>query len=310
MSVGTLLGCPSARGLFQRAIAQSGACQAIHHDRESSAAVTAAVLSSLGLDGPDLRKLREIPAEKLLAAQQQVSLQMLVTGGRHLLPLQPVVDGRVLPRHPFDEVAEGNARGVSTMVGTTRDEWRLFGFMDTEARQLDADKIAARTQTRLPHADGARIVAGYREGRDGSDWTSLWMAMETDRVFRLPAIRLAEAQAAHAPDTYMYLFTWEAPGFGGLLGACHAVELPFVFGCTDVPGVEMFLGTRPEARALVDRTMDAWLAFARTGSPGHPGLPDWPRYDAKRRATMELGAECRVVDDPKGAERALWDRLL
>jgi para-nitrobenzyl esterase len=310
MSVGTLLGCPAARGLFQRAIAQSGACQAIHHDRESSAAVTAAVLSSVGLVGPHLRKLRELPVEKLLAAQQQVAIQMIATGGRHLLPFQPVVDGSVLPRHPLDEVREGNARGVTLLAGTTRDEWRLFGFMDPEVRQLDAGKIAARTQTRVPHADGARIVAGYRASRPETDWTSLWFALESDRVFRVPAIRLAEAQAAHAPDTFMYLFTWEAPGLGGLLGSCHAVELPFVFGCTDVPGIEMFVGASPEAHALVDRTMDAWLAFARAGAPGHGGLPAWSRYDTVRRATMELGASCRGADDPHGVERALWDGLL
>src|SRR5690606_5961118 len=108
--------------------------------------------------------------------------------------------GATLARHPLDEVREGNAAGVSLLIGTTRDEWKLFGFMDPEVRRLDADKIAARIQQRLPHADGERIVAGYRASRGEADWTSLWLAIETDRVFRIPAIRLAEAQAAHAPS--------------------------------------------------------------------------------------------------------------
>lgn len=309
MSVGTLLGCPAARGLFQRAVAQSGACQGVHADRESSSAVTAAVLATVGLATPHLRQLRDVPAEKLMAAQQQVSLQMLTMGGKHLLPFQPVVDGDTLVRHPIEEVREGNAAGVSLLVGTTRDEWKLFGFMDPEVRQLDAHKIAARIQQRLPHADGERLVAGYRASRPESDWTSLWLALETDRVFRIPAIRLAETQGAHAP-VHAYWFTWESPGFGGLLGACHAIELPFVFGALHMQGADQFVGTGPEAHALAERTMDAWLSFARGGDPGHPGVPAWPGYDARRRATLELGPACRLHDDPLGAERALWDGVL
>ena len=310
MSVGTLLGCPAARGLFQRAVAQSGACQAVHADRESSSAVTAAVLSTVGLATPDVRQLREVPVEKLMAAQQQVGFQMLAMGGRHLLPFQPVVDGDTLVRHPLDEVRAGNAAGVSLLVGTTRNEWKLFGFMDPEVRQLDAHKIAARIQQRLPHADGESIVAGYRRSRPDADWTSIWLAIETDRVFRIPAVRLAEAQAAHAPAVHAYWFTWESPGFGGLLGACHAIELPFVFGTLHLPGADQFVGSGPEAERLAARTMDAWLAFARTGDPGHPGLPAWPAYDPARRATLELGRDCRLHDDPQAAERQLWTGVL
>jgi para-nitrobenzyl esterase len=310
MSVGTLLGCPAARGLFHKAVAQSGACQGVHGDRESSSAITAAVLSTVGLPAPNVRQLREVPVEKLMAAQQQVTFQMLAMGGKHLLPFQPVVDGDTLPRHPLDEVRDGNAAGVSLLVGTTRDEWKLFGFMDPELRRLDAHKIAGRLQQRLPHADGERIVAGYRASRPAADWTSLWLALETDRVFRIPAIRLAEAQAAHAPAVHAYWFTWESPGFGGLLGACHAIELPFVFGVLHLQGTEQFVGKGPEAERLAERTMDAWLGFARTGAPSHAGLPDWPAYDARRRATLELGRECCAHDDPQASERVLWDGVL
>lgn len=308
MSVGTLLGTPAARGLFHKAIAQSGACHNAH-DRESSAAVTAALLAALGV-GPDLAALRALPVEKLLAAQQQVSTQAMAAGGRHLLPLQPVVDGDVLPRHPFEAVRDGEAAGVPLLVGTTRDEWKLFGFMDPELRQLDGDRIVARLEQRLPGADGRRLVEGYRASRPGADWTALWLAIETDRVFRIPAIRLAEAQAQHAPSVHAYCFTWESPGFGGLLGACHAIELPFVFGTLALPGGEQFAGAGLEAERLSERTMDAWLAFARTGDPGHADLPAWPAYDAQRRATQELGRECRVDEDPRAAERALWEGVV
>jgi para-nitrobenzyl esterase len=310
MSVGTLLGCPAARGLFHKAIAQSGACHAVHSDRESSSAVTAAVLSTLGLATPNVRQLREVPVEKLLAAQQQVSMQMLAMGGKHLLPFQPIVDGDTLPRHPLDAVREGSAVGVPLLIGSNRDEWNLFGFMDPELRQLDADKIAARVQQRLPHADGARLAAGYRASRPEADWSALWLAIETDRVFRIPAIRLAEAQVPHAPSVHAYWFTWASPGFGGMLGACHAIEVAFVFGGLHLPGADQFVGAGPAADRLVGQTMDAWLAFARTGAPGHDQLPDWPAYTLPRRATLELGPSCQLLEDPQAGERQLWTDLL
>jgi para-nitrobenzyl esterase len=308
MSVGTLIGCPAARGLFAKAVPQSGSCQAIH-DHESAAGVTTAILAALGMTSPNVHRLREVPADKLMQAQQAVTMQLMLVGGAQLLPFQPVVDGSVLPRHPLDEIKDGIARDVRLLVGSTRDEWRLFGFMDPEVRQLDAERIAKRIQQRLPHADGAAIVAGYRAERPETDWASLWLAIETDRVFRIPAIRMAEAQLAHQPGVFSYLFTWESPGFGGLLGACHAIEIPFLFGCLDLPGADNFVGKGPDAERLVDRTMDAWLGFARAGDPSQPGLP-WPRYDAKRRATMELGANAGTLDDPFGAERRLWDGVI
>jgi para-nitrobenzyl esterase len=308
MSVGTLLGCPAARGLFAKAVPQSGSCQAVH-DHESAAGVTTAILAGLGMPSPNVHQLREVPAEKLMQVQQAVTMQLMLVGGSQLLPFQPVVDGSVLPRHPLDEIEDGIARDVRLLVGSTRDEWRLFGFMDPEVRQLDAERIAKRIQQRLPHADGAAIVAGYRAERPETDWASLWLAIETDRVFRIPAIRMAEAQLAHQPDVFSYLFTWESPGFGGLLGACHAIEIPFLFGCLDLPGADNFVGKGPDAERLAERTMDAWLAFARSGDPSAGGLA-WPRYDAQRRATMELGANAGVLDDPFGGERRLWEGVL
>ncbi len=309
MSVGTLLGCPAARGLFHKAIPQSGACQAIH-ERDAALAVTKGILQQLGLASPDVAKLRELPVEKILGAQQMLSIQMLAGGGEQLLPFQPSIDGTVLPRHPLDLVREGFARDVRLLAGTTRDEWKIFGAMDPELRQLDEAKIVARLAARVPNADAAKIVAGYRNTRPEADWASIWIAIETDRIFRIPSIRTAEAQLAHQPDTFMYLYSWESPGFGGMLGACHAIEIAFVFGCLDLPGGEHFVGKGAAVDRLAELTMDAWLAFAKSGDPAHSGLGAFPRYDTKRRATMEFGPRCSVLDDPASAERALWDGAL
>jgi para-nitrobenzyl esterase len=310
MSVGTLLGMPAARGLFHKAIPQSGACQGVHADRDGAAAVTAAFLATLGFPAPDARALRDVPAEKLMAAQQQVTLQMVMAGGANLLPFQPVVDGGVLPRHPLDAVREGLSRDVPLLVGTTRDEWKLFAFMDTELRQMDDAKAAQRLAQRLPHADAATIVAGYAASRPGEDAGARWIALESDRVFRIPAIRLLEAQLGVSPDVYAYLYSWPAAAFGGALGACHGIDVAFVFDALHMPGADGFVGTGPEASALAERTVDAWTGFAHRGDPGHPGPEPWPRYDLARRATMEFAARCTRVDDPAGAERRLWDGAL
>ncbi|MDJ0865895.1 MAG: carboxylesterase/lipase family protein [Myxococcota bacterium] len=310
MSVGTLLGCPAARGLFHRAVAQSGAGHAVH-DEEGAAATSEALLRGLGLSAREAHRLRELPMERIRDIQRQIQLELMTRpGASSLLPFQPMVDGEVLTHHPVEAVRGGNARDVTLMIGTTRDEWRLFNAFDPGSRGLDEAALAARIESRLPGVDGAAFVRAYREAAPDADWAALYSAFETDRVFRIPAIRLAEAALEHHDRVYKYLFSWEAPAFGGVLGACHAVELPFLFDLLDQQGAEMFIGAGPDARALADHTMDAWLSFARDGDPGHEGLPDWPAYCTERRATMEFGPSCRVLDDPGAALRDLWDGVL
>ncbi|MGZ4682456.1 MAG: carboxylesterase family protein, partial [Acidimicrobiales bacterium] len=127
-----------------------------------------------------------------------------------------------------------------------------------------------------------------------------------------PAVRMLEAQAAHQPDhTFQYLFNWRSTAFDGRLGACHALEIPFVFNTTGAPGAEMFLGEPPDGAGVADLALamhDAWAAFAHTGRPHHDGLPhEWPTFDIDRRRVMEFGESVGVVDDPAAAERRFWE---
>jgi para-nitrobenzyl esterase len=129
-------------------------------------------------------------------------------------------------------------------------------------------------------------------------------------VFRIPAVRLAEAQSAHQESTRMYLLTYASSAFDGALGACHAIDIPFVFDNVDRNGVQMLLGgVDDETRALSTATSRAWTAFAHTGSPDHDGLPTWPTYSTASRQVMELGRSRQVLDDPGSAEREFWDSL-
>jgi para-nitrobenzyl esterase len=157
----------------------------------------------------------------------------------------------------------------------------------------------------------ADVLAAYRAGRPGASNDDLWSAVMTDAVFRVPAVRLVETLASRGQDAWLYRFDHEATAFGGALGACHAVDVPFVFDNLHRRGADVFLGEiDDDARALASATSRAWIATARSHDPNHDGLPDWPRYDTDRRATMVLGHPSALADDPAGAERAVWDGVI
>ena len=313
MSVGTLLGTPRARGLFARAILQSGAASNVY-EPEDAQRVAETFMKELGLAADDLTGLRAQPLAAVLAAQERAGQQLL--GIVRQLPFQPVVDGDLLPRAPLEAIAGGLSRDVATLIGTNLEEQKLYSPTDPKAQTLDAEGLLRRCRRTLPEPGpdgrprGERAVEHYRAAREGRLDVSpreLWYAIETDRWFRLPATRLAERQSELAAATFSYLFTWKSPALGGMLGSCHALEIPFVFGCVDDRLVQRFVGEHPAAAVLSQRMQDAWLAFARTGEPGHAGLDPWPRYDAERRATMIFGESCRVEHAPFESERAFWD---
>ncbi len=234
------------------------------------------------------------------------------------LPLEPVVDGVVLPRLPLDAISAGSAKDVPILIGTNLDEVKLFRFLDRESKKLDEAALLARCEVAIPGhngevSHGRRAIEVYRRARAarGEPTTppELWFAIETDRTMRYPAMRLAEVQSQHQARTFAYLFTWTSPFAGGSLGSCHALDLPFVFGTLTHPLLRGFTGRGPEAMALAERMQDSWIAFARTGDPSHDGIGSWPGYERTRRATMILGRECRVEAAPREPERAFWESL-
>jgi para-nitrobenzyl esterase len=310
MSVGTLLGLPRARGLFHKAIPQSGAGSTAA-TREYATFVAERYLSHLGA-GQDPEALRRVTPAQLLAASAALAgppgtPNEEVSG----LPFQPVVDGVIQPRRAIESVAGGSAAGVPLMVGTTLEEWKLFMPADPSNFGLSNQQLARRCERRLGAA-ARGVLESYQKARTerGQPVTpqELWSAIETDRIFRMPALRLAEAQAAHEARVFNYLFTWSSPLLGGMLGSCHALELGFVFGTHQHPGVAGFSGSGPEADALGEHMMDAWLAFARTGDPSTPAAGSWPRYDADRHTRL-FGSETKVAPAPYDEERRAWERV-
>lgn len=311
MATTTLLAMPAARGLFHRAIAQSGAAQGTLCAEEAER-VGWEVGHALGLDGPDLSRLRSVPIEDLVTASVKAHEKL---AGQVFLPFAPVLDEDSLPLHPLEAVRNGAARDVELVTGTTLDEWRLFTFAIRSHRSLDAQALRGRVTSRIrragasdPEGATARLLEVYGMGERPA-W-EVFDAVETDRHFRLPSIALAEAQSPHQASTYSYLFSWPSPAGRGALGACHAIELPFVFGTLDAPTMDRFAGRGPEADALSVRTMDAWVSFARSGNPAHPDIGEWRPYDRERRETLVLNDDTRLEADPNSAERRVWDEIL
>jgi para-nitrobenzyl esterase len=158
--------------------------------------------------------------------------------------------------------------------------------------------------------DRARdVIAVYRDALPGASNDDMWCAIATDWVFRIPAVRLLEAQSAHQPS-YSYLFSYKSTAFDGALGACHAVEIPFAFDNVDRRGVNFFLGAiTDDTRALATATSRAWTSMAHNAAPGHDDMTEWPTYTESSRNVMELGPTIRVLDDPGRGPRELWAEL-
>ena len=178
---------------------------------------------------------------------------------------QPCIDGTHVPRAAIEMVADGSASGVAVMVGSTLEEWKLFALMDASLHKLDRAGLAARMSRRLTAEAADALIGSYEKARaqrgEPVAPADLFTAIETDRVFRIPGVRLAQVQPRHDANVYSYLFTWPSPAMGGVLGSCHALELGFVFGTNQMPGMAAFAGTGPAAEKLATQMQDAWLAF-------------------------------------------------
>ena len=323
MSVGTLLGAPSARGLFHGAVAQSGAAENIHAP-EVAEWVTDGFLAALDLAQGSAEALLSLPVAEILRAQSAIETRVQSEHDRDAGPgvgaltFQPVTDGAVVPAPALDAVRAGSAAGVHLVVGTTADEWNLFHLRDRLRGELTDDKLRSRV-ARIAGDRADDLLDVYRSARPYADTHGLACAVMTDLVFRQPAIRLAEAQLPHAPRVSMYRFDLASTAMDGALGACHAIEVPFVFDNLDRGGVEMLLGGLDEgARRLAGRTSGAWARVAHTASPSSDrpsgdGPSDdglvWPAYDLDQRQTCLLDREVSVVPDPEREVREMWAEL-
>ncbi len=298
MKVSTLMAMPAARGLFHKAIVQSGPLlRAIPRDRADE--IAGRMLQHLGVAPDRLSGLQDVSAEALLDAFASVR------EGAAGVPRQfgPVVDGESPPAHPFDPAAPALAANVPMLIGATTEEvTSLAGFADPSIFTITEAELGARVAGYCGCTmDAAEaVVAAYRVARPTMPAAQVFAGIASDWRFGYASTVQAERQAVQAP-VYAYVLAWQSPVQGGRMGAPHNLCLPMVFGRDKAPGVT---GDGTAHHALAAAMQSAWAAFARNGNPSNPDLPEWTRYDAVSRRTMRLDAECRMEDNPYAAERA------
>ncbi len=307
MSVGTLLGTPGATTLFHRAIVQSGAA---HHNLPAPTARTVAerVLELVGVTPGDWEGLRAVPAQRLTEIANVVAYlearMLLVEEPEGLgMAFLPVIDGTTRPDRADRLVAAGNARDIEMLVGTCADEYRLFMWglpMAVEDANPDPD-VDAYFAPASRSAD--EVLKVYAASRPEASHRDLLAAIATDGIFRIPAVRLTEAQLPHNERVWMYTLSWPSPVLGGVLRACHGLDIALIF---DYLNTSLLIGDPPPVQ-LANEMHAAWIRFATSGDPGGGGLPPWPAYRLDRRPVMYFDEPSRLVDDPHAEERRLWE---
>jgi len=297
LKVSTLMAMPSAKGLFHKAVVESGSELRVS-SREEADATARKFLVQLHVAPERVDDLRKIPMDQLIAALHSM--------GELSWSLGPVLDGRSLPRQPFDPDAPALTANVPMLIGTTDSETTmLLGVGDSGLFSLNETDMRTKLKAYLQLTDDSKLdglIATYRKNRPNATPSDIFFAITTDRMMRMDAITQAERKAAQrAAPVYMYIFAWQTLALGGKLKAMHAVELAFVFD--NVDKAVGWIGTGAHLQYLADKVSSAWAAFAHTGNPSHAGLPDWPVYNARSRATMIFNDECQVVNDPGKDER-------
>lgn len=306
MSISCLMASPLTPGLFQKAILQSGVgnmaislSDAVYNARQ--------FLAVLDIKPDDIDSLRSLSVARLLSAQKKVlTITQEPKTGPGLTATVPVIDGKVIPEPPLEAVKKGRAASIAVLIGTNLEETKFFNTISPNLSPKDDGWLIEQLKGFLPLDYIPGLIETYRQARSkrGESVTpvELWSAIDTDHMFRIPALRYVEEQSRHNPQTYNYLFTWKSPI--PYLGACHTLDVGLVFGNTR----ENLYGSSPEVEKLSGNMQDAWTSFARTGDPGCVSLGTWPPYGS-RRLTMILGNECRIEEAPYEEERRVWESL-
>jgi len=300
--VATLMAMPSAKGLFHRAVIESGAVLRLT-TQEDAIRYTSLLLSELELKPNQALELQNVPMDRLLAADAAVQkkLKMAEPG---MTANSPMVDGKIIPSHPWDPAGPALSANIPLLMGWARTEETLYDRPTPEKLNLDEAGLRERTAKRL-EVDPDPIIAAFRKTHpDVSPW-DLYILIATDHPRGAYTRELARRKAAeNGAPVFVYRFDWETPEGGGHMRSPHTIEIPFVFNNVKIAGP--LISKMPEAYALAEKVSTSWVSFARTGDPNTPKLPKWPAYTAARRDTMLFNNEIRVEQDPdKGARLAM-----
>jgi len=302
MKVTTLMAMDEAKGLFHRAVVQSGPYLKVM-TADVAAKGAEKVVEQLGLTAETIDQIRTLPAEQIEQAAQAVA----AAGGAPTWS-GPVLDGKNLKRHPFSPDAPPQSIDVPMMIGTTRTENSLFiGLRNPAVFDLTWDKVPAflASQAQGMDIDIDKIVAEYRRLLPEYTPAELVFTASTDAGFHNSSVEQADKKAAQGgAPAYYYMLAWKTPVDGGKWLSPHALDIGMVFD--NVAKSASMSGVGEDQQKIADMMSEAWLAFARTGNPNHPGIPEWPEYNAEDRPMMVFDLPPQVMNDPHGPERKMF----
>jgi para-nitrobenzyl esterase len=296
--VTSLMSAPSARGLFHRAIVESGSYLNNFMTQDVSRRVAAAVLDELHLQPSQVDSLQTISYDRLNAAGRKALGKVnaaLRSEGKPVpgfgLAWGPIMDGQFLPYQVYDPAALDLSKNVPLLVGTTKNEFTPF---IPGSRDITMDNAKSNLQKKYGDKTEAYLSA-VQKAYPGTSKPSDFI--DIDFMFRPGAITQAnEKSAKGGAPVYMYLFCWQSPVLDGAFKAFHCMELPFVFD--NIDRCEEMTGGGRDARELADKVSSAWINFARTGNPNSKKLPDWPAYNQANGAVMMFDSKCQVRNSP------------
>ena len=296
-SVGILLAIAEARGLFHKAILESNSAVRVGHDLVQARALARQFLRIAGAHG--IEDLRKLTVSQLRTAEER--LFETVFGDSSF---GPTWDGVVIPEPATKMILSGQGAAVPVLLGTNLDEIRYWSTIEELPLESKPPALLEKQVAAIVGPRASALIDTYR--RADPSYGDAVIHLETDLLFRMTSIRMAEAISDRQP-TYMYLFTYRSTSPLARYDSAHSMELPFVFGLIDELDSIDFIGREPHRETLMRQMQQAWICFARTGDPNHPGLPHWPRYDRTMRATMELGVRSKLLSDPLSSQRSAWD---
>jgi para-nitrobenzyl esterase len=304
--VATLMAMPSAKGLFHRAIIESGAVLRLT-TKDDAVQATELLLAELGFAKGQARDLQNVPMAQLLAANAAVNAKLTLREPGQTAN-SPTVDGMTIPTHPWDPAGPALSASIPLLIGYARTEETLYDRPTPEKLALDEAGLKLRAGKRIG-GDPERVIEAFRKAYpDATPW-DLWILIATEHPRGTYSRELAKRKAAQAgAPAYFYRFDWETPEGGGHMRSPHTVEIGFVFNNINVVGP--LIAKMPEAHSLAGKVSAAWATFARTGSPNTPGLPKWPAYSAASRDTMLFNNTSRVEQDPDRVARLAMEQVL
>jgi len=302
-----LTAMPAAKGLFHKAVVLSGASLR-SGDKTYSEKLGVRVVEEAGLNGGELDKLQSMPWKDFHAiaskAQQAFAKESGPSGGMNR-GFNPVVDGAVLPQHPYDPEGAPTAAEIPMIISSVENE-QSPSWTDSALESVTLEEVVDKLRERAGFGAGfgdkaPEVVASYAKAFPGRKPVEIWSLVSSNRR---NVVALADVKSKQAAPVYVNWFTWQPPLFDSRMRAFHCLDISFWFYNTDLMLTHTGGGARP--RALSTKMAGALLQFMKTGNPNGAGLPHWPRYTSDRGEIMIFDDVCVAKNDPdRDARKAL-----